>query len=78
MDKSLGTWLPAASRLPAVTPWHPAGVWAAAGPLIEVYNVVQPCPALNLSAQGADGIALQCFDMGGGRLLWAHRLAIPG
>lgn len=55
-----------------------AGVWVAAGPLVGVYNVAQPCPALNLSAQGADGIALQCADMGGGQLRWAHRLGIPG
>ena len=55
-----------------------AGVWAAAGPLIGVYNVSQPCPALDLSAQGSDGIALMCADMGAGMLRWAHRLAIPG
>ena len=55
-----------------------AGVWAAAGPLIGVYDVTQPCPALNASAQGADGIALQCADMGGGQLRWAHRVAVPG
>ena len=54
-----------------------AGVWAAAGPLIGVYNVTQPCPALNLSAQGSDGIALQCAAMGA-QLRWAHRVAIPG
>lgn len=55
-----------------------AGVWAAAGPLIGVYNVTTPCPALNLSAQGSDGIPLQCTDMGFGQLQWAHRVAIPG
>jgi hypothetical protein len=55
-----------------------AGVWAAAGPLIGVYNVTMPCPALNLSAQGADGIALQCLDMAYGDLQWAHRTDIPG
>jgi hypothetical protein len=55
-----------------------AGIWAAAGPLIGVYNIPQLCPSLNLSAQGSDGIPLQCLDMGGGDLQWAHRLAIPG
>ena len=55
-----------------------AGVWAAAGPLVGVYNVTMPCPALNLSAQGSDGIALQCSEMGYGDLQWAHRLDIPG
>ncbi len=55
-----------------------AGVWAAAGPLIGVYNVTMPCPALNLSAQGSDGIALQCAEMGIGDLQWAHRTDIPG
>lgn len=55
-----------------------AGVWAAAGPLIGIYNVAMPCPALNLSAQGSDGIALMCADMGAGDLRWAHRLPIPG
>jgi hypothetical protein len=55
-----------------------AGVWAAAGPLVGVYNVTMPCPALNLSAQGADGIALQCAEMGYGDLQWAHRVDIPG
>jgi hypothetical protein len=57
---------------------NPAGVWVAAGPLIGVYNVAQRCPALNLSAQGADGIALQCGDQGGGDLRWVHRRDIPG
>jgi hypothetical protein len=51
-----------------------SGVWVAAGPLIGVYNVTQPCPALNLSAQGSDGIALMCGDRGGGDLRWLHRL----
>ena len=51
----------------------PAGVWVASGPLIGVYNVTLPCPSLNLSAQGSDGIALQCADLGGGQLQWAHR-----
>jgi hypothetical protein len=50
-----------------------AGTWAAAGPLIGVYNVTMPCPALNLSAQGSDGIALQCLDLAFGDLEWAHR-----
>jgi hypothetical protein len=50
-----------------------AGTWAAAGPLIGVYNVTMPCPALNLSAQGSDGIALQCLDLAFGSLQWAHR-----
>jgi hypothetical protein len=55
-----------------------AGVWAAAGPLVGVYNVTMPCPALNLSAQGSDGDALQCAEMGVGDLPWAHRTDIPG
>jgi hypothetical protein len=50
-----------------------AGTWAAAGLLIGVYNVTMPCPALNLSAQGSDGIALQCLDLAFGSLQWAHR-----
>ena len=50
-----------------------AGTWAAAGPLIGVYNVTMPCPALNLSAQGSDGSALQCLDLAFGDLEWAHR-----
>ena len=55
-----------------------AGVWAAAGPLIGVYNVTMPCPALNLSAQGSDGIPLQCAELFYGDLQWAHRNDIPG
>jgi hypothetical protein len=57
---------------------NPAGVWVAAGPLIGVYNVAQRCPALNLSAQGADGIALQCGNQGGGDLRWVHRVDFLG
>ena len=53
-----------------------AGVWAPAGPLIGVYNVALPCPSLNLSAQGADGIALQCLDQGVAKLRWSHRADI--
>lgn len=53
-----------------------AGVWVAAGPLIGVYNVTMPCPSLNLSAQGSDGLALQCLDMGVSRLEWAHRASL--
>lgn len=53
-----------------------AGVWVAAGPLVGVYDVAMPCPALNLSAQGADGVALQCLDMGVSRLKWAHRASL--
>jgi hypothetical protein len=49
------------------------GAWAAAGPLVGVYNVTMPCPALNLSAQGSDGIALQCLDRAYGDLQWSHR-----
>jgi hypothetical protein len=52
---------------------NPAGYWASAGPLVGVYNVTMPCPALNLSAQGADGIALQCLELAYGTLQWAHR-----
>lgn len=55
-----------------------AGVWTAAGPLVGVYNVTMPCPAQNLSAQGSDGIALQCLELAFGSLQWAHRQAIPG
>ena len=51
----------------------PTGVWAAAGPLVGVYNVSQRCPALNLSAQGSDGIALMCGAMAPGSLRWVHR-----
>ena len=54
-----------------------AGVWAGAGPLIGVYNVTLPCPSLNLSAQGSDGVALQCAALGT-QLRWAHRAGIPG
>ena len=54
-----------------------AGVWAGAGPLIGVYNVTLPCPSLNLSAQGSDGVALQCAAVGT-QLRWAHRAGIPG
>jgi hypothetical protein len=53
-----------------------AGVWVAAGPLIGVYNVSMPCPALNLSAQGSDGVALQCLDQGVNRLEWSHRASL--
>lgn len=53
-----------------------AGVWAPAGPLIGVYNVAMPCPSLNLSAQGADGVALQCLDQGVDKLRWSHRADI--
>jgi hypothetical protein len=54
------------------------GVWAATGPLVGVYNVAMACPAVGLSAQGSDGVALQCMDMGGRELTWAHRLPYPG
>ena len=53
-----------------------AGVWVAAGPLVGVYNVAMPCPSLNLSAQGSDGVALQCLDQGVSRLKWAHRASL--
>jgi hypothetical protein len=49
------------------------GVWTAAGPLIGIYNVALPCKTLGTSAQGSDGVAFVCADMGGGRLRWAHR-----
>jgi hypothetical protein len=55
---------------------YAAGVWVAAGPLVGVYNVAMPCPSLNLSAQGSDGVALQCLDLGVGRLRWAHRASL--
>jgi hypothetical protein len=54
------------------------GVWAPVGPLIGVHNVAVPCPALNVSAQGSDGVPFQCVDMGGGALRWAHRPDTPG
>jgi hypothetical protein len=57
---------------------NPAGTWVATGPLVGVYNVAMPCPALNLSAQGSDGIALQCLEQGVERLRWSHRNEIPG
>jgi hypothetical protein len=57
---------------------NPAGQWVAAGPLVGVYNVTQHCPSPGLSAQGQDGIALVCAEMGGGALRWSHRVAIPG
>jgi hypothetical protein len=50
-----------------------AGVWVAAGPLVGVYNVSTGCPTLNLSAQGSDGIALQCLETGLDTLRWSHR-----
>ncbi|MCV7303013.1 hypothetical protein H7J93_25645 [Mycobacterium barrassiae] len=50
------------------------GVWTAAGPLIGVYNVALPCKIEGTSAQGSDGVAFQCADMGGGQLKWAHRV----
>lgn len=50
------------------------GVWTAAGPLIGIYNVPLSCAMLGTSAQGSDGVALQCTDMGGGGLHWAHRI----
>ena len=50
------------------------GVWTPAGPLIGIYNVALDCPQLNASAQGSDGVAFVCADMGGGHLRWAHRI----
>jgi hypothetical protein len=50
-----------------------AGVWSPVGPLVGVRNVPLSCPALNLSAQGSDGVPFWCVDMGGGALQWAHR-----
>jgi hypothetical protein len=50
------------------------GVWTAAGPLIGIYNVALPCKTLGTSAQGSDGVAFFCADMGGGALRWAHRI----
>jgi hypothetical protein len=49
------------------------GVWSAAGPLIGIYNVALPCKTPGTSAQGSDGVAFMCADMGGGQLRWAHR-----
>lgn len=53
-----------------------AGVWVSAGPLVGVYNVTTPCPSLNLSAQGSDGVALQCLDQGVDDLEWSHRASL--
>lgn len=53
-----------------------AGVWVSAGPLVGVYNVSTACPSLNLSAQGSDGIALQCLNVGVDNLRWAHRASL--
>lgn len=50
------------------------GVWTAAGPLVGIHNVAMDCPERNLSAQGSDGVAFVCADMGGGHLRWAHRI----
>lgn len=50
------------------------GVWTAAGPLVGIYNVAMDCPERDLSAQGSDGVAFFCADMGGGHLRWAHRV----
>jgi hypothetical protein len=51
-----------------------AGVWTATGPLIGIYNVALPCTTLGTSAQGSDGVAFACSDMGGGTPRWAHRV----
>lgn len=48
------------------------GVWTATGPLIAVYNVTLRCATQGTSAQGSDGVAFLCTDLGGG-LRWAHR-----
>lgn len=50
------------------------GVWTPAGPLIGIYNVALPCKVEGTSAQGSDGVAFMCADMGGGSLRWAHRI----
>jgi len=50
------------------------GVWTPAGPLIGIHNVAMDCSQLNASAQGSDGVAFVCVDMGGGHLRWAHRI----
>jgi hypothetical protein len=52
--------------------------WVAAGPLLGVYNVNTRCPTPGTSAQGQDGIALVCAEMGGGALKWSHRADFPG
>jgi hypothetical protein len=49
------------------------GVWTVTGPLVGVYNVSLRCATFATSAQGSDGVAFQCLDMGGGGLRWAHR-----
>jgi hypothetical protein len=49
------------------------GVWTAAGPLIGIYNVSLRCATQETSAQGSDGVAFMCTDIGGGTLRWAHR-----
>jgi hypothetical protein len=50
------------------------GVFTPAGPLIGIHNVAMDCPERDLSAQGSDGVAFFCADMGGGHLRWAHRV----
>jgi hypothetical protein len=55
-----------------------AGVWSAVGPLVGVREIALPCPGLNLSAQRPDGVPIQCVDMGGRALKWAHRPDTPG
>lgn len=50
------------------------GVWTPAGPLVGIHNVAMDCMQQNASAQGSDGVAFVCTDMGGGHLRWAHRI----
>lgn len=50
------------------------GVWTPAGPLVGVYNVAMPCDEVGTSAQGSDGVAFMCADMGGGDIRWVHRI----
>jgi hypothetical protein len=49
------------------------GAWTATGPLIGIYNVALRCATPGTSAQGSDGVAFQCSDVGGGELRWTHR-----
>ena len=53
------------------------GLWTPTWPLVGLYDASLPCPVLNQSAQGSDGVPFVCADMGG-ELRWAHRPDVPG
>jgi hypothetical protein len=50
-----------------------SGVWAAAGPLIGIYDVALSCPGVNLSAQESTGVPLVCANLNGVTMRWIHR-----